>query len=218
MIVPIPDFQTLMRPVLAHLADGEVRRSREVKEAMANHYDLTAAERAEMIPSGRARLMDNRVGWALTYLAQAGLVVRPVRGQVRITDAGTKALAEYPERIDMKVLEAFPGYRAFKARTRTISDSPTQPEDVSASSSATPQELVEAAGVDGVISQDPLGLDRIYVQAQRYAVERTVDRPGSTSSPVRCWASRVTAGCSSRRRRSRRGRRPRRNGSTRASS
>lgn len=143
--MPIPDFQTLMRPVLSHLQDGEIRRSRDVNEAMADHYGLTAAERAEMIPSGRARLMDNRVGWALTYLVQAGLVEHPVRGQVRITDPGTMALADYPDRIDMKVLEAFPSYRAFKARTRTVSDSPSEAAGISASSGATPQELVEAA-------------------------------------------------------------------------
>lgn len=33
------------------------------------------------------------------------------------------------------------------------------------------------AGVDGIISQDPLGFDRIYVQAKRYALDRAVDRP-----------------------------------------
>lgn len=32
-------------------------------------------------------------------------------------------------------------------------------------------------GVDGVIDQDPLGLDRIYVQAKRYAQDNTVGRP-----------------------------------------
>ena len=33
------------------------------------------------------------------------------------------------------------------------------------------------AGIDGVISQDPLGLDRIYVQAKRYDRDRTIGRP-----------------------------------------
>jgi restriction system protein len=32
-------------------------------------------------------------------------------------------------------------------------------------------------GLDGVIRQDPLGLDRIYVQAQRYGASRAVGRP-----------------------------------------
>ena len=32
-------------------------------------------------------------------------------------------------------------------------------------------------GVDGVINEDRLGLDRIYVQAKRYAEENTIGRP-----------------------------------------
>lgn len=223
----IPDFQTLMRPVLAHLADGQVRRSRDVKDSMVEEFALTLAERDEMIPSGRQRVMDNRVSWALTYLFQAGLIERPVRGQVRITPQGEAALVGHPQRIDMKILEGYPGYRAFKERTRVVADQPGS--EVAHDASATPQELIQAAvsqnraalesevlqralaltptgfedlvmtllekmgygrlgtitrtsasgdaGVDGIISQDPLGLDRIYVQAKRYALERAVDRP-----------------------------------------
>ena len=92
----IPDFQSLMRPVLAHLADGDLHRSRAVKEAMADQFELTDGERGEMLPSGRQRTMDNRVGWSLTYLSQAGLVQRPARGQVQITDAGRAALTANP--------------------------------------------------------------------------------------------------------------------------
>lgn len=33
------------------------------------------------------------------------------------------------------------------------------------------------AGIDGIISQDPLGLDRIYLQAKRYAPDQSVQRP-----------------------------------------
>ncbi len=32
-------------------------------------------------------------------------------------------------------------------------------------------------GIDGIISQDPLGLDRIYLQAKRYDPGATVSRP-----------------------------------------
>lgn len=90
----IPDFQTLMRPVLAHLSDGLTRRTRDVKDAMADEFQLSDLERAELLPSGRQRTMDNRIGWALTYLSQAGLVRRPSRGQVEIMDAGRAALRQ----------------------------------------------------------------------------------------------------------------------------
>ena len=72
----IPDFQTMMRPVLAHLADGAIRQSRQVKEDMAQAYSLTQEERDRLLPSGKQRVMDNRVSWALSYLVQAGLVER----------------------------------------------------------------------------------------------------------------------------------------------
>lgn len=228
----IPDFQTMMRPALAYLSDGVVRRSRDVKDALADEYQLTDEERAHMLPSGRARTMDNRVGWALTYLRQAGLVDQPTRGRVSINDVGREALAANPDRIDMKTLEAYPAYLEFRDRTRekTSKEADSTNVDVATvESSATPSDLLAVAvatnraavegevlkaalalsptgfedlviallarmgygragsvertsasgdaGVDGIISQDPLGLDRIYVQAKRYAEERTIDRP-----------------------------------------
>lgn len=224
----IPDFQTLMRPVLALLADGSVRRSRDVKDAMADEFGLTEAERSELLPSGRQRTIDNRVGWSLTYLSQAGLVARPNRGHVVITDDGRAALTANPDRVDMKTLEAYPAYLDFRDRTREKTASVVPPAQ-DGPVEATPSDLVEQAlstnraavegdvlqaalalsptgfedlvirllermgygkagsvertsasgdaGVDGIISQDPLGLDRIYVQAKRYAEDRTIDRP-----------------------------------------
>ena len=223
----IPDFQSLMRPILDFLGDGETRRVRDVREAMGDHFHLTEKERAVLLPSGGARLFDNRVAWALTHIAQAGLVTRPSRGHVVITDDGRKALAAYPQRIDMRILDTYPSYVEFRQRTRA--QSPAQEATLSADPEATPSDLIlqavstnraavegevlraalalsptgfedlvirllEAmgygragavertstsgdAGVDGIISQDPLGLDRIYVQAKRYAEDRAIDRP-----------------------------------------
>lgn len=224
----IPDFQTLMRPVLAYLEDGAVRRSRDIKTAMAEQFELSDAERAEVLPSGRQRTIDSRVGWSLTYLSQAGLVSRPSRGNVIITDEGHAALKANTSRIDTKTLEAYPAYLEFRDRTREKTP-PTSLQVDSEPSEATPNDLIEQAvaanraavegevlemalgltptgfedlvirllermgygkagsvertsasgdaGIDGIISQDPLGLDRIYVQAKRYAEERTIDRP-----------------------------------------
>ena len=226
----IPDFQTLMRPVLSFLEDGQTRRSRDVKDAMADLFSLTAEERAHMLPSGRARTMDNRVGWALTYLSQAGLIDRPSRGRVTINPDGREALQKFPDRIGMKDLEAYPAYLEFKERKRPKRPEPQRttavdevaeevtPSDLVAEALATNRAAVEGdvlksalalsstgfedlviellermgygkagsaertsatgdAGIDGIISQDPLGLDRIYVQAKRYAEDRAIDRP-----------------------------------------
>ncbi len=225
----IPDFQSCMRPALAHLADGEPHRSREVKEALADGFELTDAERAELLPSGRQRVIDNRVGWALTFLSQAGLVERPSRGVVRITEAGRQALAANPSRIDMKVLEQYPSYLEFRQRTRAERGASSSPVAEAEHATASPEDLLSTAraenraavegellkkaltldpagferlvlrlleamgygkngvvehsgqsgdgGIDGIISQDPLGLDRIYLQAKQYATDRTVGRP-----------------------------------------
>ncbi len=224
----IPDFQTLMRPILSFLADGEIHRTREVINAMSDEFGLTAEERAEAIPSGRARLIDNRVGWSLTHLSQAGLLDRPARAQLRIAPTGHAVLTSHPERVDMTVLRDYPEYMKFRERKKaktagavdlaeSVGDQ-VSPDDLLGAAVAENRAAVEGdllqkalelsptgfedlvirlleamgygragsaertsatgdAGIDGIISQDPLGLDRIYVQAKRYAVERSIDRP-----------------------------------------
>lgn len=228
----IPDFQTVMRPILTLLSDGQVWSTKDVITAIADQFDLSDDERAQLIPSGRQRTIDNKVHWSLTHLSQAGLLERPVRAHVRITDAGREVLAKHRERVDMKVLQTFPSYIEFRERTRakkSPDDGPSRTVGSTEEESASPQDLIDAAvaenraavegeilkralalsptgfedlvirlleamgygragaiertsatgdaGIDGIISQDPLGLDRIYVQAKRYAVERTIDRP-----------------------------------------
>lgn len=228
----IPDFQTVMRPVLTLLSDGKVWSTRDVIGAIADQFRLTDEERAQLIPSGRQRTIDNKVHWSLTHMSQAGLLERPVRAHVQITDAGRAVLARHPERVDMKVLQAFPSYMEFRERTHAKKGTDDKSAAMAASTeeeAASPQDLLDAAvaenraavegeilkralalsptgfedlvirlleamgygragavertsatgdaGIDGIISQDPLGLDRIYVQAKRYAVERTIDRP-----------------------------------------
>ncbi|RRD49330.1 restriction endonuclease [Arachnia propionica] len=220
----IPDYQTCMRPVLARLSDGQTWRKRDLVAALEEEFQLTAEERAALLPSGRQRVIASRVGWAITYLVNAGLVERPARGQERITEAGIAALSAHPERIDTKTLEKYSSFREFLQRTRE--DKPAAPADqeavaptdliaqaISVNRATVETEVLQATlnttpaafehlvirllgamgygqrgslertqlsndgGIDGIISQDPLGLDRIYVQAKRWAVDRTVDRP-----------------------------------------
>jgi restriction system protein len=227
--VAIPDFQTIMRPILILVSDGSIRRSRDIKTAIADEFDLSEDERAELLPSGKQRMIDNRVAWSLTHLVQAGLLERPERAHVRITEVGRQALRDHPERIDMSVLNAYPAYREFRQRTRDHAPNTEVAEPVELQSAVSPQDLVAKAeaenrsaveaelltralsssprefellviqllsamgygrlgqvehsgrsgdgGIDGIISQDPLGLDRIYVQAKRFGAEQTVTRP-----------------------------------------
>ena len=67
----IPDYQTLMRPVLECASEGEVRIS-DVVEQLANKFDLTADERATLLPSGKQTTFANRVHWAKSYFRGVG--------------------------------------------------------------------------------------------------------------------------------------------------
>lgn len=117
-----------MRPVLLAHEDGNERSTAELRDAVADAFDITDAERHEMIPSGRARLFDNRIGWTLTHLSQAGALERTRRGHTRITSRGRDLLAKHPERVDMSALDRYPSTAPFAtaARWRT-SPHPTSP-------------------------------------------------------------------------------------------
>ena len=71
--MPIPDYQSLMLPVLAASLNGEVKIG-AVVDALAEKLGLTPEERAELLPSGKQTIFSNRVHWAKTYLGKAGLI------------------------------------------------------------------------------------------------------------------------------------------------
>jgi len=236
--VAVPDFQTIMRPLLAALDDGEAQSVKSVRAALAARFALTQDDLDEMIPSGRAKTFSNRVGWATTYLYRAGVIERPKRSTYRITDRGRQVLNDNPQRVDMKVLAQFPEFVDFKSTPKSVDPVPAtpgttvlQPEPTTITVDQTPEEQIESAyrdlrtalaadvldrvterspdffeqlvldvlramgyggrhdgavtklgqsgdeGVDGVIREDELGLDLIYVQAKRWAKSNVVGRP-----------------------------------------
>ena len=233
--MPIPDYQTLMLPVLRLAAEGETRVP-EVEARLASEYELTAEERGRTFPSG-GRVLQNRTYWAKFYLAKAGLLDTPRRGRFVASETGRALLAEKPERIDVERLLTYPAFAAFYRSPRANGAAPAEAApagDEAVPKSApetTPEEQIDAAvltlgralrddllarildnsptffegvivdllvamgyggnrrdaakrlggtgdgGVDGVIDEDRLGLDRVYVQAKRYAATTTVGRP-----------------------------------------
>ncbi len=225
----IPDFQTLMLPVLQDALAGEVRIG-DVVERLAEQFGLSIDERSHLLPSGRQTTFANRVHWAKSYLGKAELVELTRRAHFQITPRGREVLDQAPERIDIKFLARFPEFQSFRSAQ---DDSGEQVQTIAGiggpGASLTPDEAMRAAarqlegtlasellqrvqagtpaffeslvvrlliamgyggsindldralvgksgdgGVDGVIDQDPLGLDRIYVQAKRYAVDNNV--------------------------------------------
>lgn len=224
--MPIPDFQTLMLPVLELAADGQEHSIREARERLAEKFTLTQAERAQLLPSGRQPLFDNRVAWAKSYLYQAGLLTAPRRAHFQISERGREVLREAPGRITIGYLERFPEFLEFRTKR---GQPPGAPEPTPGPEGETPEESLEAAyqrlrgalasellsrvkgsspqffeqlvvevllrmgyggsrkeageaigrsgdeGIDGIINEDRLGLDVIYLQAKKW--EGTVGRP-----------------------------------------
>jgi len=218
--MPIPDYQSLMRPVLEHAAKGEVRIGALI-ETISTELGLTTDEREELLPSGKQTVIANRVHWAKTYLKQAGLVAPTRRGHFAITQRGKAALAEPEARINNRFLKQFDEFLAFQERSSEREQDET--ELAEKTTEITPDEALRTAhkaindslaselldrvrqsppaffedllvslfvamgyggsteeagralgrsgddGVDGVIDQDPLGVDQIYLQAKRYA-------------------------------------------------
>jgi restriction system protein len=118
----VPDFQSLMLPVLRAAADGDTSAA-DLRNRVAGDLRLTEADLAEMLPSGRQTTFANRTAWANVFLQRAGLLEKVSRGVYRITAAGRQVLAERPERIDMRFLERYPAYvewRQRSAATKTL--------------------------------------------------------------------------------------------------
>lgn len=222
-----------MRPLLALHADGGEKSQSELRDALAVRFELTEDDLAEMLPSGAARTFLNRVAWASFHMTKAVLLKKPRRGISTITDRGLTVLGEHPDRVDMAVLEQFPEYVEFRARSagRRRVTQPASGEDLPPpipDPDSTPEETIDAAyqqiraalaeelvvrlierddrffetvvldvlvalgyggsrpdaaervgrsgdgGIDGVIREDTLGFDAIYVQAKKWALNRTV--------------------------------------------
>src|SRR5438552_19142510 len=110
----IPDYQTLMLPVLRLASTGEIG-IRDCIEQLAREFKLTDEERAELLPSGKQTVFANRVHWAKRYMAKAGVVQLTKRGHFVATDRGLGLLKRNLSRIDNNVLAQFEEFRAFRA-------------------------------------------------------------------------------------------------------
>ncbi|MFZ2493479.1 MAG: restriction endonuclease [Thermoanaerobaculia bacterium] len=227
--MPVPDFQSLLLPMLRFAADGKDHSLAEAREVLAKEFNLTPEELASLLPSGRQAVFANRAAWAKVYLAQAGLLTSPKRGHFVISSQGVEVLKDPPHRIDIKYLERFPQFVEFRYSRRREAAGAVQADETETSELATPEETLENAysklrgalaadllakvksatpeffeklvvtlllamgyggsradagraigrggdgGIDGIIDEDRLGLDAIYIQAKRW--EGSVGRP-----------------------------------------
>jgi restriction system protein len=222
----IPDYQSIMLPLLKFAEDGKEHSLRETIEALADEFELTDEERTELLPSGQQATFDNRVGWARTYLKKAGLLKSTRRGYYQISKRGEDVLEEGPPEIDNTYLKQFPEFIEFTRSKQTEAGTAEGKTD----DTRTPEEEIEAAyqnvkqglvadllqtikdhspafferlvidllvkmgyggtrkdagqaigrsgdgGIDGIIKEDRLGLDIVYIQAKRWD-NNTIGRP-----------------------------------------
>jgi restriction system protein len=157
--MPIPDFQTIMLPLLQIFADEREHAIHEYLDKLAEHFSLTEQELNEMLSSGKQTTFYNRVGWARTYLSKSGLLEMTRRSYYRITERGKKVLKSNPARVDMKYLEQFPEYVIFRERDsgRRRSRDKETTEDIA---QKTPEETLEDAyqEIRDTLAQDLLAL------------------------------------------------------------
>lgn len=150
--MPVPDFQSLMLPVLRALADGKDHHVGEIRERVAATEGLTQQDLQEMLSSGGQSVFVNRVAWAVAYFLRASLVERVRRGVYRVSDEGNRVLAKPPCRIDIRYLQRFPTFVEGKKKPDK------EPEEPSVK---TPEELLEAADQELTEALEAEVLDRI---------------------------------------------------------
>lgn len=140
----IPDFQSLMLPLLKAVADGKEFKNSDITKQLANEFKLTDEERKQLLASGRQPVFNNRVGWAMTYLKKAGLISSPLRATVVITDLGKQVLAKKPNKIDVNYLRTFSSFLNFVRGDRN--DVVHQEDDSSVNTKEeTPDEILDNA-------------------------------------------------------------------------
>ena len=222
----IPDFQSFFLPLLLLASDGNIHSVRDAIETLSNQFNLSDEERKALLPSGTQRIVDNRIGWARTYLTKAGLLETPKRGYFQITPAGRALLATNPQELNINTLMQYDSFREFRfGKSNQTENKKTTPRNTH----VTPQEQLEEGiekinqnlseellqeiknctpsffekivvdllitmgyggsrkeagevlgktgdeGIDGIIKEDKLGMDTIYIQAKRW--EAVVGRP-----------------------------------------
>jgi restriction system protein len=106
----IPTYEEMLRPLLAMAAEGAITR-RDATGAMADHFNLSAEDRAARIPSGHATYVRNRVGWAMTFLTKAALIEKVAPRVYQITDRGRGFLAEHSVSFSPRDLARLPGWK-----------------------------------------------------------------------------------------------------------
>ena len=140
----IPDYQSLMLPILKHVSDRQEHKYRDLIEKLAAEFQVSDEERKELLASGNQAVFDNRVGWAKTYLKKAGLLDSPKRATFVITQIGIETLKKNPDRVDAKYLRQFPAFLEFQNASRSDNETEEETKTVE-TNEQTPEENLDKA-------------------------------------------------------------------------
>ncbi|PSN81823.1 hypothetical protein B9Q01_09950 [Candidatus Marsarchaeota G1 archaeon OSP_D] len=225
--VNLPKFHEFLVPILRYASDGKEHGLSETIEEMSRLFNLSKEQRNLLMPNGKRTYIYVRVSWAITYLVQAGLLIRTGRSKYMISDKGKEEVKIIPEKITPKYLEKFESFVRFKKLRHKEKENNASGKKLK-ETGLTPDEEIERIledhnellaqevlntlvkiqpsdferviidlvlalgygrnfeemakvlgkpgdqGIDGVISQDKLGFDKIYLQAKRWGLEQTV--------------------------------------------
>lgn len=138
----IPDYQSLMLPLLRLVSDRQEYKFRDIVDRLAAQFNLSDDERKELLASGQQPIFDNRVGWAKTYLRKAGLLDTPKRATIVITQRGLEVLKQNPERINARFLRQFPEFVEFQTTKRDALEEEQTSDEID---TQTPEETLENA-------------------------------------------------------------------------
>jgi len=223
----IPDFQTIMLPLLQFIGKNDEVSMKIIKEGMIKYFSISKSEQEQKTPNGKQFLYYNRIAWAISYLRMGELIFSPLRGVYKISNDGKKVLNNPPEKITIKYLKNNDKFskniNSGKNKKETLDD---KEQEIS---EKTPDEIFESSyeqiidnlkiqlmqkigecspyyfenivmdlllkmgyggsdiengevtkkssdeGIDGIIKEDKLGLDKIYIQAKKW--EKQIGRP-----------------------------------------
>lgn len=226
----IPDYQTFLLPLLKLAVDNQIHSVREAYQVLPEQFNLTEEEKRVLLPSGQQTIVNNRIGWARTYLKKACLITQPKRGHFQITERGQNVLRQNLDKINLDFLTQFPEFQEFRTKKNKPDEADIEiQEPLPLAEQKNPEELLEYAyeeinneisqelletvkavspaffeklvidllikmgyggskkdagqaigksgdeGIDGIIKEDRLGLDVIYIQAKRW--DNVVGRP-----------------------------------------
>lgn len=176
--MPIPDFQSLMLPVLKALSGGAEMPISEVRARVATSEGLTPEDVRELLPSGKQPVFTNRIAWAVAHMSHAGLVEKVRRGVYRLTAEGEHLLVQAHTRIDLKVLSNYSAYAEWRRGKDTPSEKSDATLTITEDASVTPEEALERAVgelrneleaevLERVRKAEPAFLERVVVDLLR---------------------------------------------------